>query len=49
MEQSNWDKHNLPCPKCGGSDPVSTNKMALVIVLVVENIGKIINQLWMEI
>ena len=26
MEQSNWDKHNLPCPKCGGSDPVSTNK-----------------------
>ena len=26
MEKSNWDKHNLPCPKCGGSDPVSTNK-----------------------
>ena len=26
MEQSNWDRHNLPCPKCGGSDPVSTNK-----------------------
>ena len=26
MDRSNWDKHNLPCPKCGGSDPVSTNK-----------------------
>ena len=26
MEKSNWDKHNLPCPKCGGSDPVSTNE-----------------------
>ena len=25
MEESTWDKHKLPCPKCGGSDPVSTN------------------------
>lgn len=25
MDQSNWDKHKLPCSKCGGSDPVSTN------------------------
>ena len=37
MEKSNWDKHKLPLfPKCGGSDPVSTNtKMAQVTALVV--------------
>ena len=23
---SNWDQYNLPCPKCGGSDPVAKNK-----------------------
>ena len=24
--ESNWSEYNLPCPKCGGSDPVSKNK-----------------------
>jgi len=23
---SNWDEYKLPCPECGGSDPVSKNK-----------------------
>ena len=24
--KSNWDEYKLPCPKCGGSDPVAKNK-----------------------
>ena len=26
MEDNKFVKHRLPCPKCGGSDPVSMNK-----------------------
>ena len=25
-EGSNWDEYKLPCPECGGSDPVGKNK-----------------------
>ena len=25
MEKTKFIKHKLPCPKCGGSDPVSMN------------------------
>ena len=26
LEKSNWSEYKLPCPKCGGSDPVAMNE-----------------------
>ena len=26
LQESTWSEYKLPCPKCGGSDPVAKNK-----------------------
>ena len=26
LQESNWVEYKLPCPSCGGSDPVAMNK-----------------------
>ena len=25
LQESNWSEYKLPCPQCGGSDPVAMN------------------------